>query len=587
MGIVFSDFGRAKLASGITAGTTAPFTMNLDDGTKFKAYGAGEYEYLVLKDASLNREIIKVTARTGNAFTVSQRAIGVTTARDWSIGDLCEAALTAEGLAALLDNTLLTGTTTATQLNVGGVIGGSAAGIQNVQSAPGISFGLPTIPASVIAIGTMAGFGYTSGTTWQPGAGLTLQTTEIWSSTASGARVVISTTPNGSLSLRESFSFDQDGGITLPVLGARIRGDFSNTTLALGVAFQTSTADGRTFVSAIPNGTSQNSSFISYNASNFTNAGRIGISIDGNFAYLFSSSIGSGTALPLNVLVGAATAARFGTAGQWGIGGANYGTAGQAIVSGGASAAPAWTTIDKTFIGLGAVENTALSTWAGSGNITTLGTITGGTVPVARVSGLAAVATSGSKADVGLPLVDNVSDANKPVSTAQAAADVAVANAAASDATTKATAAYAAAVAASQPLDADLTAIAALSTTAFGRALLTKINGADVRAYVGVGAWINTGITPGVTVDVSNATIFPDGIYLIEIAGFSHPLHIRRGAGSESTSAIFSGVANLVGHYISQYDGSNTISGVLRQVDVSTGTVTNPTATIDSIYRWG
>ncbi|HOK44411.1 MAG TPA: hypothetical protein PLK67_00670, partial [Bryobacteraceae bacterium] len=37
-------------------------------------------------------------------------------------------------------------------------------------------------------------------------------------------------------------------------------------------------------------------------------------------------------------------------------------------------------------IGLGNVENVAISTWAGSSNITTLGTITSGTIPWARLS---------------------------------------------------------------------------------------------------------------------------------------------------------------------------------------------------------
>lgn len=54
-----------------------------------------------------------------------------------------------------------------------------------------------------------------------------------------------------------------------------------------------------------------------------------------------------------------------------------------------------------------------------------------------------------SKSQVGLGNVDNTTDATKPVSTAQAAADAAV-------------------LAASQPLDSDLTAIAALATTAGG-----------------------------------------------------------------------------------------------------------------------
>ena len=59
--------------------------------------------------------------------------------------------------------------------------------------------------------------------------------------------------------------------------------------------------------------------------------------------------------------------------------------------------------------------------------------------------------------------VDNTTDAGKPVSTLQAAADTAIGSAAATDATTKANAAQAAAIAASQPIDADLTAVAALS----------------------------------------------------------------------------------------------------------------------------
>lgn len=38
-----------------------------------------------------------------------------------------------------------------------------------------------------------------------------------------------------------------------------------------------------------------------------------------------------------------------------------------------------WQTLDKSAVGLSNVENTALSTWTGSANLTTLGTVTGGT----------------------------------------------------------------------------------------------------------------------------------------------------------------------------------------------------------------
>jgi len=47
--------------------------------------------------------------------------------------------------------------------------------------------------------------------------------------------------------------------------------------------------------------------------------------------------------------------------------------------TGSAGAAPAWDSVTSTDVGLGNVENTALSTWAGSANITTLGTIATGT----------------------------------------------------------------------------------------------------------------------------------------------------------------------------------------------------------------
>lgn len=43
------------------------------------------------------------------------------------------------------------------------------------------------------------------------------------------------------------------------------------------------------------------------------------------------------------------------------------------------SAAPAWDTVLKADVGLGNVENTALSTWAGTSSITTVGTVTSGT----------------------------------------------------------------------------------------------------------------------------------------------------------------------------------------------------------------
>ena len=73
------------------------------------------------------------------------------------------------------------------------------------------------------------------------------------------------------------------------------------------------------------------------------------------------------------------------------------------VANGGTGAATA--AAARTSLGLGNVENTALTTWAGSASITTLGTIATGTVPVAHVTGLATVATSGAYANLtGIPV---------------------------------------------------------------------------------------------------------------------------------------------------------------------------------------
>ena len=49
---------------------------------------------------------------------------------------------------------------------------------------------------------------------------------------------------------------------------------------------------------------------------------------------------------------------------------------------------PSWiSSLAKSKVGLGNVENTALSTWAGSANITTVGTLSSGTVPTSLLSG--------------------------------------------------------------------------------------------------------------------------------------------------------------------------------------------------------
>ena len=66
----------------------------------------------------------------------------------------------------------------------------------------------------------------------------------------------------------------------------------------------------------------------------------------------------------------------------------NAATVTNGVYTSGSYSDPSWLTISKSKVGLGSVENTALSTWSGSTSITTIGTISTGTVPWARLSGV-------------------------------------------------------------------------------------------------------------------------------------------------------------------------------------------------------
>ena len=67
------------------------------------------------------------------------------------------------------------------------------------------------------------------------------------------------------------------------------------------------------------------------------------------------------------------------------------------------------TGVSKSHVGLGNVENTALSTWAGSSNITTLGTVTVGSAPASDVYSWAKQTSKPSytASEVGLGNVEN------------------------------------------------------------------------------------------------------------------------------------------------------------------------------------
>lgn len=64
--------------------------------------------------------------------------------------------------------------------------------------------------------------------------------------------------------------------------------------------------------------------------------------------------------------------------------------------TGSAGAAPAWDTVTKSDVGLGNVENTALSTWTGNTSISSIGTLTTGSIPWSLITGVPGSFTPGT-----------------------------------------------------------------------------------------------------------------------------------------------------------------------------------------------
>jgi len=200
-------------------------------------------------------------------------------------------------------------------------------------------------------------------------------------------------------------------------------------------------------------------------------------------------------------------------------------------------------------VGLGSVENTALSTWTGSANLATVGTITAGTWHGSAIADTyissaptwnAKVSFPGFGTTAGTAAEGNdvrLSDARTPLAHNQAWSTI----------TSTPTTLSGYGITDAQPLDSDLTSIAALTTTSFGRALLTQADAAATRATIGavtlndvprrglysgimsvaVPTQANTGLTTWVNQGTASATDTPIGLQVVNPTTSSTADNIR------------------------------------------------------------
>lgn len=113
----------------------------------------------------------------------------------------------------------------------------------------------------------------------------------------------------------------KDGGISFSGTGKKITGDFSNTTVADRVLFQSSTTNGATNLTAIPNGTSVAASFVAFNNATTTNAAFLQFAAaSATEAQIVSGITGSGTYIPVTFYTGGSERVKLDTSGNVSIG---------------------------------------------------------------------------------------------------------------------------------------------------------------------------------------------------------------------------------------------------------------------------
>jgi hypothetical protein len=100
--ILFTNFAFSQLSVGINASATT-IVVELGHGARFPAPTSGDYFFVTLENASLAREIVKVTARTSDTLTVVRAQDG-TSALSWLAGDTVALRLNAAAISTMINS---------------------------------------------------------------------------------------------------------------------------------------------------------------------------------------------------------------------------------------------------------------------------------------------------------------------------------------------------------------------------------------------------------------------------------------------------------------------------------------------------
>ena len=99
--ILFTNFAHSQIAAGINDSATT-LLLETGHGARFPNPSGGDFFYVTLENASLVREIVKVTARSTDTLTIV-RGQDNTTAVSWSAGDTVALRLNAAAIEYMIN----------------------------------------------------------------------------------------------------------------------------------------------------------------------------------------------------------------------------------------------------------------------------------------------------------------------------------------------------------------------------------------------------------------------------------------------------------------------------------------------------
>jgi len=184
------------------------------------------------------------------------------------------------------------------------------------------NLGATTLPSSESTVVTTTGSTSSIAIAWTATTGA--KSYQVWYSTTTGTQANYFTTTANSYSFTTTAgstagtipSTNTTGNLLFVGTGQRITGDFSNATQANRVAFQTSTTNGNSTLTVLPNGTGSQTTINFFDNSDPTNAGTLNLVSSNTEKSIRAAITGSGTYLPMTFYTGGSERARIDTSGN-------------------------------------------------------------------------------------------------------------------------------------------------------------------------------------------------------------------------------------------------------------------------------